>query len=188
MTRRLVAIFALGLALGIGMALGTMLRHEVAATDTEEEESASASMAVFYPPDMNDIVSAERNLFPAPQSALWLADDLALDPEQRRELHNLHHATDSEIAAIGRRISSEERRLDRAFAEDNIDAGRIDALTARIGALQGRMRATRLRAHLTTRQLLTPEQLLRYAELRGFQAAPPPSATDELDRTGLDDH
>jgi|GEM_PF-1822618 hypothetical protein len=181
MARRFVAIIALGLAFGTGMALGTMLRHDVAATDSQDEDSASASTAVFYPPDMDDFASAERNLFPAPQSALWLADDLALNAEQRRELHNLQHATDSEITAIARRLNREERRLDRAFADDNIDVGRIDALTSRIGALQARMRATRLRAHLTTRQLLTPEQLLRYAELRGFQPAQIDDAVDELD-------
>lgn len=180
MARRFVAIIALGLALGTGMVLGTMLRHDVAATDSQEDESALNSPAVFYPPDMDDYASAERNLFPAPQSALWLADDLALNTEQRRELHNLNHVTDSEITAIARRLSREERRLDRAFAEDNIDPSRIDALTSRIGALQARMRATRLRAHLTTRQLLTPQQLLRYAELRGFQPAYS-EAVDELD-------
>ena len=39
--------------------------------------------------------------------------------------------------------------------------------TAAIGALQGSLRAVHLAAHLETRALLTPQQIVRYQHLRG---------------------
>ncbi len=177
--RRIAAIAALALTLAAGIGLGAIGRHHTTQNDTGE---TAAAAPVVVPVNAEDVSGAERNLFPAPHTAIFLANDLGLSQDQRLRLHELQQALDAEIATIGRRIQAEEARLDRAFMDNVIDIGRIDGLTARIGALQAQLRAARLRAHLATRDLLSPEQLLRYAELRGFQAAEADAYVDELDR------
>ncbi|HLT76258.1 MAG TPA: Spy/CpxP family protein refolding chaperone [Ferrovibrio sp.] len=177
--RRIAAIAALALTLAAGIGLGAIGRHHTTQNDTGE---TAAAAPVVVPVNAEDVSGAERNLFPAPHTAIFLANDLGLSQDQRLRLHELQQALDAEIATIGRRIQAEEARLDRAFMDNVIDIGRIDGLTARIGALQAQRRAARLRAHLATRDLLSPEQLLRYAELRGFQAAEADAYVDELDR------
>ncbi|MEK9968813.1 MAG: periplasmic heavy metal sensor [Ferrovibrio sp.] len=175
MTRRLLATLAFGLTLAAGFALGTIARspsdmaQQAADTDTPTIPPTAAVYVAVNPQDAGE---AERHLYPAPQTALQLADGLNLDEMQRAQLRQTQHDTDAEISALGRRLGAEERRLARAFADNNIEAARIDSLTAKIAALDGRIRALRLRSHLAARETLTPEQLLRLAALRGYEPAP----------------
>src|SRR4029079_7594941 len=48
----------------------------------------------------------------------------------------------------------------------------LTAATAAIGATQGELRATHLKYHLAMMDVLTPEQIRRSGELRGYAAAP----------------
>ena len=179
--RRIAAIAALALTLAAGIGLGAIGHHHTMRSAEADGNANAVTAPIVVPMSGEDVSGAERNLFPAPQTAIFMANDLGLDGTQRRRLHELQLTLDSQVATIGRRIQAEEARLDRAFMENVIDSGRIDGLTARIGALQAQLRATRLRAHLATRDLLSPQQLLRYAELRGFEAAEA-SAYDDFDR------
>jgi hypothetical protein len=52
----------------------------------------------------------------------------------------------------------------------------IDDLTARIGVLNGQLRAMHLNARLQTKRLLTPVQVAAYDQARGYgQTGAPPS-------------
>lgn len=179
--RRIAAIAALAVTLAVGIGLGAVGSHRTLPRAEADGNSSVSTASIVVPMNGEDVSGAERHLFPAPHTAIFMANDLGLDEVQRRKLHALQLALDSDAAAIGRRIHAEEARLDRAFMENVIDSGRIDGLTARIGSLQAQLRAARLRAHLATRDLLSPEQLLRYAELRGFEAAEI-SAQDDFGR------
>ncbi|MCW0236144.1 MAG: Spy/CpxP family protein refolding chaperone [Ferrovibrio sp.] len=182
MTRRLFATLAFGLTLAAGFALGTIGRSPAnmpAQMADADIPTLPPLAAVIVPVNPQDTGDAERNLYPAPQTALQLADSLSLDEPQRQQLRQLQNDTEAEISALGRRLMAEERRLARAFAENNIEATRIDALTARIAALDGRIRALRLRSHLAARDALTPDQLLRFASLRGYQPAPEDERGDD---------
>jgi Spy/CpxP family protein refolding chaperone len=182
-TRRLFATLAFGLTLAAGFALGTIGRFPAGAPVSVADADIPTIpplAAVIVPANPTDTGDAERNLYPAPQTALQLADSLSLDESQRQQLRQLQHDTEAEIAALGRRMIGEERRLARAFAENNVEATRIDALTGRIAALDGRIRAVRLRSHLAARDTLTPDQLLRFATLRGYEAAPDSERDDDL--------
>jgi hypothetical protein len=49
----------------------------------------------------------------------------------------------------------------------------LEGATAAIAATQGRLRAAHLRYHLAMAELLTPGQVRRYADLRGYGASGP---------------
>ncbi|HEX6958970.1 MAG TPA: Spy/CpxP family protein refolding chaperone [Ferrovibrio sp.] len=179
MARRFVALLALGVGLAAGFALGSVGRGLIdAPADAAFDPSHVVSGAETV--GQEDELTAERNLFPGPQTAIAMADQLGLDIEQKRQLYELQQRIDSESIALSRHILREERRLDRAFADGTVDIAHVDAITARIGELQARLRALRLRAHVATHDLLHPEQLLRFAALRGFEPAPA-SERDELE-------
>lgn len=188
MPRRLVATLAFGLTLATGVALGSISRQHTAVPQDAVADidipTIPPTATILVPNNAADMTAAERNLFPAPQSLLQLADELNLEQEQRQRLRQVQHDLDLEVSALGRRILIEDRRLDRAFTEGNIEASRIDAVTQKIGSLQARMRAARLRSHLAARDLLTPEQLLHFAALRGFEPADEQQSArnDDFDR------
>jgi hypothetical protein len=46
---------------------------------------------------------------------------------------------------------------------------RLSLLTAQIGERQGELRAVHLKYHLTTAELLSPDQRQLYKELRGYR-------------------
>lgn len=188
--RRLVATLLFGLTLAAGVALGSILRS---GAETASREPADIDIptippmaTLVVPVNAADLTLSERNLFPAPQSLLQMAEVLNLDTDQRQRIRQIQNDQDAEVSALGRRILIEERRLDRAYVENNIEPARIDALTQKVGALQARIRATRLRSNLAARDALTPEQLLQFAALRGYDPAPTDTTSDairyELDR------
>jgi hypothetical protein len=113
-------------------------------------------------------LAAELNGYPGPRHALELADALALSDEQRREVARLFDAMKIETAAIGERIIADETALDRLFAERLITEDELARLATRIGAAQGELRAAHLRYHLRMMDVLSPNQIERYAALRGY--------------------
>jgi hypothetical protein len=74
-----------------------------------------------------------------------------------------------EAVSLGRKIIEKERFLDYLFASQKIDPEKLQGITLEIGTLQGALRAVHLRAHLEMTEILTPHQIHRYDELRGYQ-------------------
>ena len=54
------------------------------------------------------------------------------------------------------------------FANLDGDAESLRATTAAVAATQGMLRETHLKYHLSTGSILTPSQMTKYAELRGY--------------------
>ena len=113
-------------------------------------------------------LAAELNGYPGPMHVLEHADALGLTPEQRRRTQALYEGMKAEAVAFGERLIAQESALDRAFAARTITPQALAEATAAIGATQGALRAAHLRHHLAQVEVLTPEQLRRYAELRGY--------------------
>ena len=99
---------------------------------------------------------------------LELEDALALTPEQREKAERLMREVQTEARALGEQIVGHERALDEAFAQGRATPALVDAATAEVGALRGRLRAAHLKAHLAMRAALTAEQSARYSALRGY--------------------
>lgn len=115
-------------------------------------------------------LAAELNGYPGPAHALELADALALSQPQRAQTQALFDAMKAETIPIGERIIAEETALDRLFHDRQVTRVALDDATARIGADQGALRAAHLRYHLAMADLLSPPQIARYQELRGYAA------------------
>jgi len=120
-------------------------------------------------------LAAELNGWPGPLHVLELADALGLDAVQRAATERLRAAMSAEARRLGGELIAEEAALDAAFALRTIAPAALEARLARIGALQGALRAVHLRTHLDQAALLTPAQVAAYARLRGYAAAPAPA-------------
>src|SRR5262245_25864350 len=114
-------------------------------------------------------LAAELNGYPGPLHVIELADQLGLSADVRRRMQELYDAMKAEAVPAGAALLASEGDLDRAFAERTIAPDTLASLTAKIGEAQGRLRAVHLKYHLTTADLLSPQQRQRYAELRGYR-------------------
>jgi len=117
---------------------------------------------------MSLALAAELNGYPGPLHALEHADALDLTPAQRERTQALFDAMKAEAVPLGERFIQQEAELDGLFATGAVQPTSLLAVTAAIGATQGILRATHLRYHLAMTDVLTPEQVGRYADLRGY--------------------
>lgn len=114
-------------------------------------------------------LAAELNGYPGPLHVLELKDQLRLTADQRHRFQQLFESMKAEAIDVGERLIADERDLDRGFAEGGMTPETLAALTSKIGETQGRLRAVHLKYHLSSAQLLSDEQRLRYAKLRGYR-------------------
>src|SRR5713101_7284302 len=115
-------------------------------------------------------LAAELNGYPGPRHVLDLANQLGLTDEQRAGVQPLFDSMKSEAVPIGQKLIAAERDLNAAFVERTITPEKLQAATAAIAEIQGKLRDTHLKYHLATATLLSPDQIRRYQELRGYIA------------------
>lgn len=121
---------------------------------------------------MGASLPAELNGVPGPLHVLQMAERLGVSAEQRRSLERITAAMKASAQQLGEQVIAAEADLDKAFEAGTADEALIREATSRIAALQGRLRATHLLAHLQTRQLLSAEQVAAYNVARGYAEAP----------------
>ncbi len=114
---------------------------------------------------------AKLDGFPGPVHVLELGDQLRLTKEQRTRVQELHAAMKAEAIPLGERLIMQETDLERQFATKSVTPASSQAATAEIGATQGALPLAHLRYHLSALDVLTPDQVRRYGELRGYQAS-----------------
>jgi Spy/CpxP family protein refolding chaperone len=113
-------------------------------------------------------LAAELNGYPGPSHVLELADKLNLTADQRAGMQRLFDAMKDEAMPLGSKLIEQEAELDRQFASRTITPESLKASTAAVAATQGILRETHLKYHLSTGSILTPAQMTKYAELRGY--------------------
>jgi hypothetical protein len=106
-------------------------------------------------------LAAELNGYPGPIHAIELAGQLRLSPDQLSKLKST--------------LISQERELNDGFANHTITPTSLQTATISIGTTQAALRAAHLKYHLSTADILTPEQVARYNELRGYQSDETPA-------------
>ncbi len=117
---------------------------------------------------MGYAMAAELNGFPGPKHVLELADELELTDDQRNQTEALFADMQNDAKAFGAELIELEEELDQAFASGEIDAGLVQDMTAKIGAVESLLRASHLRTHLQMTPILTMHQRHLYQELRGY--------------------
>ena len=101
-----------------------------------------------------------------------MKERLRLNPDQQAALERITADMKTSAQSLGEAVIRAERDLDEAFKSQGADERAIRDTTARIGALNGELRAVHLVAHLKTRQLLSNDQVVAYNEARGYSAKP----------------
>ena len=114
-------------------------------------------------------LAAELNGYPGPMHVLEMADALDLSGQQRAKMQELFAATKAEAIPLGERLIAQEAELDKAFANKTITAATLADSTEAIGATHSALRQTHLKYHLSAVEVLTPAQIQRYSELRGYK-------------------
>lgn len=111
---------------------------------------------------------AELNGHPGPRHVLDLASELELSAEQKAATEAVFAKMQHRASALGAQIIEAERSLDTLFQSSDVQSSRLDAVLARIGALNAELRGAHLSAHLEQTKLLSSHQVARYNELRGY--------------------
>lgn len=113
-------------------------------------------------------LAAELNGYPGPLHVLDSAEQLELSAGQRHAAQALFEEMQAGAMALGEQIIAGERLLEHLFAAGLADEARVRETALELGRLQGELRAHHLRYHIAMRELLTPQQVARYQELRGY--------------------
>jgi Spy/CpxP family protein refolding chaperone len=113
-------------------------------------------------------LAAELNHYPGPLHALDAAAALGLDVEQLQRTEALFEAMQAEAIARGEAIIGLEAELEALFASGTAAPSEVERLVMTIAEARGRLRYVHLSYHLEMRDLLTPEQLGRYDQVRGY--------------------
>jgi Spy/CpxP family protein refolding chaperone len=116
-------------------------------------------------------LAAELNGYPGPSHLLELSDQLGLSADQRARINGLFESMKAETIPLGESLIDREAALDSLFARHTATWESVQAATAAIGEAEGKLRAAHLKYHLATISVLQPQQVQRYAELRGYGGA-----------------
>lgn len=115
---------------------------------------------------------AELNGKPGPAHLLELRDQLHLSPAQVAAIEAIHAAMKSEAIAAGKRFIAAEKALSDGFAGNDLTAAGLQALLTEAAQARAALRYVHLARHLETPPLLSPHQITRYNQLRGYDADP----------------
>jgi hypothetical protein len=118
---------------------------------------------------MSLALAAELNGYPGPRHTIELAKELELSADQRNKVEVLFATMTAESVVIGENLIAQEADLDRQFADKTIKPAVLTSVVEAIGSTYAALRATHLKYHLLTLQMLTPAQARRYSELRGYE-------------------
>jgi uncharacterized cupredoxin-like copper-binding protein/Spy/CpxP family protein refolding chaperone len=145
-------------------------KRSIKSLSAEEIEQYRAGAGMGY------AKSAELNHFPGPMHALELADRLQLSAEQKRKAQDLMAAHKAQARAIGAKLVAAESAIEALFRAGDVPKEALEKAVQQAAALQGEYRLSHLETHRLMRALLTPEQVARYDEARGYtgNAAPAP--------------
>lgn len=124
-------------------------------------------------------LAAELNGVPGPAHLLELREQIGLSSGQVKAIEAIFAAMRTEAQAAGDRLIAAEAAIEAAFRDGDLTPEALRDLIDAAGAARSQLRFIHLSRHLETPPLLTPEQIARYNELRGYGLTDPCAATPE---------
>ncbi|GAB1256092.1 hypothetical protein NBRC116494_05940 [Aurantivibrio plasticivorans] len=112
--------------------------------------------------------AAELNGYPGPKHVLDLSEELQLSDEQKSQTHSLFAAMSAQSQPLGARLVDLERQLDQLFASKMATETKLHSIMIELGAVYAQVREVHLKTHIKQKELLTPAQVVRYNEARGY--------------------
>ena len=112
--------------------------------------------------------AAELNGVPGPAHLLEMKDVIPLRSEQVEAITTLFRDMKAAAQAKGEALIALERALDRRFREGPITEEALEELLTEIGEVRSALRFIHLKTHLKTPGILSPSQIRRYNQLRGY--------------------
>lgn len=113
---------------------------------------------------------AELNGYPGPRHVLDAieAGEFDVTLEQKEEVEALYAEMQMQAIALGKHIIDIEQEIDKAFASKTITQDFLERAVAESADSYSKLRVVHLKYHLTMVDILTPEQVEQYNELRGY--------------------
>ena len=122
--------------------------------------------------------AAELNRYPGPAHVIELAGPLGLTDAQLAATRAIHQRMEARAKDLGARLVDAEAALDALFRDGVATPEASAAALDTIAGLQARLRGVHLDAHIEQRAVLTPEQVERYVQLRGYDGGKGTAAPD----------
>ncbi len=110
---------------------------------------------------------ADVNNYPGPKHVITLKTELGLTRDQLKKTEALDKVVSSSAVAKGAEIVQAEEELNQLFEAGTVSEKALRTKLEQIGKLRSDLRFIHLQAHLRMRQILTPDQIKQYGEIRG---------------------
>jgi len=118
---------------------------------------------------------AELNGYPGPRHVMdaYNAGEFELTDEQHEQIQELYEKMRSEAIDLGKQIIDIEKEIDDAFTDKTITEAFLQEKVEKSADLYSQLRFVHLKTHLATIDILTPQQVEQYNELRGYTSGDP---------------
>lgn len=117
--------------------------------------------------------AAELNGVPGPAHLLEMKKEIDLSSKQIKAIEDLYNKMKQEAIPLGLELIELEKELNDYFAARTITYEMLDVSLEKIAQVRKKLRYVHLSTHLKTPDILTPEQITLYNELRGYSSGDP---------------
>lgn len=117
----------------------------------------------------NLALPAELNGVPGPRHVLDLAEELALTHDQVARIQSVYDQFRADAIPAGERYLAAVQALEEGFRTGTLPEENLPDRVTEVSRLEGELVTFHLMAHLQTADVLTPEQIATYNQLRGYQ-------------------
>jgi Spy/CpxP family protein refolding chaperone len=113
---------------------------------------------------------AELNGYPGPRHVLDLANELKLSNEQEAKITTIYDNMKKKAVDLGQKIVNVEKIANGEFINKTITDSQIKQLIFNSSEIYGQLRYAHLSTHLKMLDILSPEQVNLYNNLRGYSS------------------
>lgn len=158
------------------------------AGDTPYAGQESRAIKALSESEINDYLNgrgmgtskaAELNHYPGPKHVLDQATQLGMSGAQSAQARVIFDAMTLEAKRLGKEIVQKEEALEALYAKRQATAENTRQAVAVLAQLQAEFRLAHLNAHLRMREVLSPQQIALYDQLRGYAKNAPNGAAHQ---------